>query len=112
VGCSAGFVAALAAIAIAIAFGARYRLTISTAGIELVLVRAWVVPMSRARWPLSAQVSLYDSWDDDEPQGLCVTPRGSGPPESDCFGPRRSAEMRAVCDAAEVALARCRAAAR
>jgi hypothetical protein len=96
----------------AVAAGARYRLTVSADGIELVSLRAWIWPVRRRRWLLDARIDLYESLDADAPQGLCVeTKHGGAAGASDCFGPAREGRVRALHAAASAALERHRAAA-
>jgi hypothetical protein len=98
----------------ALAAGRRYRLTISTDGIELVTLRLYVVPIKRDRWLLDARIDLYESLEADGPEGLCVEERANiGDPShhSDCFGPMRKERIRALWRAATAALEDFRAAA-
>ncbi len=103
----------LATVLVAVlAAGARFRLTVSADGIELVSRRAWILPIRRRRWLLDAKIDLYESLDADAPQGLCVEePLGVRSEESGCFGPTREESVRALQAAATAALERQRAAA-
>ena len=96
----------------AVAAGARYRLTISPDGIELVELRAWILRVRRSRWLLDAKIDLYESLDADAPQGVSVEEwRGGRSKGSECFGPAREGRVRALHAAASAALERQRAAA-
>jgi hypothetical protein len=103
---------ALAALSLGLLVGRRFRLAISLEGIEVVELAAWIIPFRTTRYPLDAKVDLYQSFEADEPEGLCIEPRvGWGQSASDCFGPHFSqARLVSLHRAATEALARCRAA--
>jgi len=104
---------AAAALALTVAAtGHRYRLVLSPDGIELAVLWAWVVPASRQRWLLDADIDLYESLEATSPEGICVeSRRGPNPDASSCFGPGREPAIRAFHAAARAALERLRAAA-
>ena len=92
-----------------LAAGCRYRLGIGEAGVELVALRAWIIPTRRRRWLLDADIELYESWDADAPEGVCVASRrDTTDQESECFGPRGETRIRALQASAAASLARCR----
>ncbi|HVE87665.1 MAG TPA: hypothetical protein VND93_32630, partial [Myxococcales bacterium] len=83
------YVVAVAVVAVPVAAATRYRLRISTAGIEWSVLLAWALPVQRQRYLLDAEVDLYESLEATKPEGVCIHPvRFDGDEkESPCFGP-------------------------
>lgn len=80
--------------------GHRWSIEISAEGIRLTLYRVWFVPAYRRRYLLDADIELYQSFEAEEPEGLCVRepfPDASREVESECFGPHDQAELDALC---------------
>ena len=96
----------LAAVVVGLCAGRRYRITVDATGLELTLYAAWIVPVSRRLFPLTARVGAYEAWESNGPEGLLVaTPED--PIGTDCFGPRFSAaRIIEARDAANAALDR------
>jgi hypothetical protein len=69
-----------------VAAGSWYWLTIDDTGIRVVFFVAWIVPIRFHRFGLDARVNLYEAFDANQPEGLCIDPR-SGGEGTDCFGP-------------------------
>jgi len=106
--CGGPSLAPVVALLLLLAPGHRYRLVVGASGIHLTHYVAWLVPTTRLRFPLDARIELYQSWEADDPEGLCIEPRRAGR-SSDCFGPHfGQARIAAVAERARGALARAR----
>ena len=91
------------------AWGTRFRLIIASNGIELTTLVAWWIPTRRRRWYLDARIDLYESWEADRPEGLCVQPPiASDEDASPCFGPTREDRLRDLQRLATEAVLRAR----
>jgi hypothetical protein len=106
---------ALLALSMILAAGCRYELRLSSSGIRLTLYRFWLVPVYRRHELLDADIDLYQSFESDTPEGLCIRPPlhlANRMKESDSFGPHfNKARMLAVHGELVAALDRLRAAA-
>jgi hypothetical protein len=102
--------AVLLALVAALAAGARYRLRISTEGVELTRLALWILPVSRKRYLLDATVELCWSLDAASPEGLAVRPPADWAEEpSECFGPTFGESRQiTLCERALAALVRAR----
>src|SRR5262245_9029004 len=91
----APFVVAFTATATAIAAGRRYRVRVSTEGVEWTLLVGWVYPIRRLRYLLDAQARFYESWEASAPEGvyLAASWLAVGEADSPCFGPSRQAAI-------------------
>lgn len=83
------YLALLASLTI-LSTACRYELRFSAEGIQLTLYRFWLVPVYRRRFLLDAEIELYQAFEADAPDGLCIRP----PPhlvgrekETEAFGP-------------------------
>jgi hypothetical protein len=106
-----GFIV-LACVTLLAAIGERYKLTISTGGIDVTLYSLGLVPRKRHHFPLDAEVDLYWPLGSASPEGLCVhAPWGWGERETDCFGPSfRQARIVRVREIANEAIGHMRSA--
>jgi hypothetical protein len=91
-------VVGLGLLAVGLALGARYRVEIGPAGVHLVTLKAWLIPVRTQRWLLDVKLDVYQSFEADAPEGLCFTPVrfDEGEAESDCFGPQAEARIAAL----------------
>ncbi|WP_394831577.1 hypothetical protein LVJ94_34195 [Pendulispora rubella] len=74
--------------AVAASAATRYRLRISSDGIEWSVFLAWILPIERRRYLLDAKIDIYWSLEATKPEGVCVRPVriGADEEESSCFG--------------------------
>jgi len=100
------YVVWLAAAAIAVFAGQRYRLRVTDSGVEWVEFAAWIVPVKRLRYLLDAKIDFYETLEASEPQGLYVsTVRfADGEVDSPCFGPWRQAAMASLRERIDAAI--------